>query len=662
MYRLLDQPFTKAFKTILILPQHFPTALLYLPIDHGGIGLPRVSDRAQVMKWRAFHRSLAVGSHPHQAITDILNRLPHETPPGLPIQILQTPPAWKPRLRLLARSLVEWLTQSGLVLAQTTHETPLQAATRQRNRISLQSVAQDIHLWYDPTIHDPDLPLLPLSFYVTDGSFRINTQSFADILAAEHTLRQHGTGAAGIVFQSPARDRAPLPHTVRIITEVEEPGLSAYAWELIAQVVALRMTQFYPNSITGYSDCTATISRINSALSSFLDLQSFETAGILTTAAHAQSSTSFPRTIRHIKAHPENDADRMANLTPLDRAIFLADAIAGNTPPCLNNEFINHVPHRLVLEDIMTELIPLHTWHLRRLDNMKTPVLDLPWSYQHHAQLQQYLTTRDSGATLPSTYWQCTAIDFMNAVHPLPTGYRSPYWHAARRSVRIFDWIGHGRNQAKYASRITCHPSPQTLTVPLCAHCGQQDDQAHIMLTCTLPALTPIRQRAKRLQSFAASTLRSKYHSTTDRYIIDQLLHCSWTSHPTNTRRLWLGTWTVSLLATIFPSTASPTQPMPTPDRYKYRNLIRDLTFPLTFAYRQMLKLHRANSSHSARPPCAPTGRMRNRIGLLIPQLALPGATPSLLHQQSYIDPDAFTLSDAAHSMTESSLGLHRIT
>jgi hypothetical protein len=50
LYRLLDGPFTKAFKTILILPQHFPTALLYLPIGHGGVGLPRVSDRAQMMK------------------------------------------------------------------------------------------------------------------------------------------------------------------------------------------------------------------------------------------------------------------------------------------------------------------------------------------------------------------------------------------------------------------------------------------------------------------------------------------------------------------------------------------------------------------------------------------------------------------------------------
>ena len=93
----------------------------------------------------------------------------------------------------MARSLVEWLTQSGLALSQQTHETPQQLETRRRNCFSLQSVAHTIHLWHDPDLHDPDLPLLPLSFYATDGSYHINTRTYADILTDEHTLRQQGT-------------------------------------------------------------------------------------------------------------------------------------------------------------------------------------------------------------------------------------------------------------------------------------------------------------------------------------------------------------------------------------------------------------------------------------------------------------------------------------
>ena len=258
-----------------------------------------------------------------------------------------------------------------------------------------------------------------LSLYVTDGSYKIQTRSYLDILTSEHLLRDQGTGAAGIVFISSALDRAPLPHTVRIVTQDSHPGMSAYAWELIAQIVALQLTKFHPYDINAYSDCTATIARMNTALSQFTDQQAHQTAGILTSSAHMLSHPVYPRRIQHVKAHPERDAVRMANLTQLDKAIFLADAIAGATPARLNHTFINHVPHTVILEDIMSEIIPVYTWHLRQTQHMDIPVLDLPWTYQHHFQLRKYLANRDQCATSPSSYWQTTATDFMNAVHPV---------------------------------------------------------------------------------------------------------------------------------------------------------------------------------------------------------------------------------------------------
>ncbi len=51
-------------------------------------------------------------------------------------------------------------------------------------------IAKKIHLWFDPEMHDPDLPLLPLSFYITDGSYKLETTSYFDILVFEHSLRQ----------------------------------------------------------------------------------------------------------------------------------------------------------------------------------------------------------------------------------------------------------------------------------------------------------------------------------------------------------------------------------------------------------------------------------------------------------------------------------------
>ena len=98
-YRELDKPFTKAYKSILVLPVHFPTALLYLPLDKGGIGLPRLSDRTQVMKWRAFQRSIAVGHRSARAICEILSRLPTHTSPDQPIQSIPPCQHWKPQAR-----------------------------------------------------------------------------------------------------------------------------------------------------------------------------------------------------------------------------------------------------------------------------------------------------------------------------------------------------------------------------------------------------------------------------------------------------------------------------------------------------------------------------------------------------------------------------------
>ena len=394
-YRNLDIQFNRAYKTILILPTHFPTALLYLPSAKGGVGLPRFSDRAQVMKWRAFHRSLAVGHQPAQAINAILHRLPTQMHPSLPLVHHVLPPKWTSHQKLTARSLAEWLSESGLTAAYTTAFTEDQLQARARNVISLDQVAKTIHLRFDPDIHDPDLPVLPLKFYVTDGSFKVETTHLADILTSEHELRQHGTGAAGIVFTPATIERTPYPHTVRIITRSPQTGLSAYAWELLAQVVALKLTQYHPNTLPGYSDCTAAIARMNTALSTFINPLGFTTAGILATSAHDHSSLTRPRRITHVKAHPERDPTRTTHPTPLDSAIFLADAIAGDTTTKFGRYHINHIPHTLVLEDVMSELLPLQAWHLRHTNNMDIPVLDLPWIYQHEHQLRTYLLRRD---------------------------------------------------------------------------------------------------------------------------------------------------------------------------------------------------------------------------------------------------------------------------
>ena len=162
------------------------------------------------------------------------------------------------------------------------------------------------------------------------------------------------------------------------------------------------------------------------------------------------------------------------------------------------------------------------------------------------------------------------------------------------------------------------------------------------------------------LQPYAASKLRIKYCSEVDKYLIDQLLFASWIPHSANTRRIWLGMWSIPLLTQILPPNIASTDTMQTPDRYKYCKIIRKLTFPLTYAYRQMLKLHRTNHSNPDRPALAIPCRTRYHTSLLLPQQLEPGPTLSLHHQQSYTNPTTFTFSDAANSINETTLGIHR--
>ena len=152
--------------------------------------------------------------------------------------------------------------------------------------------------------------------------------------------------------------------------------MSAYAWELLAQLVALKLTQYYPSSLQGYSDCKATIDRMNEALSITIDRLGFTTAGILATSAHAHSSPSCPRTIQYIAAHPERYVGRWNQPTQLDKAIFLVDAIAGKSTTKYNKNFIDHVPHTLILENILAEILPLNVWHMRHTFHLNTLVLD----------------------------------------------------------------------------------------------------------------------------------------------------------------------------------------------------------------------------------------------------------------------------------------------
>ena len=548
-----------------------------------GIGLPRASDRSQIMKWEAFLRSAAVRRDAQDTVNALFNRIPApQNAPHTPIRYLKAPAPslWPKRCYLTARSLMEWAAESGLQLANRVYVTPDEERRRIQFNCTLEELAKELLLWPDLELYPEDEPLLEIDYFATDGSFTVQPQSMVDILTPEDLLRAQGKGSGGIVFVTPDPNRRPI--AVRITSSSPEPGMNAYTWELVTQLVALQLMKHKPAHITGYSDCTSAIARTCRALTTTYDKQAHERGGLWASAIYHSRPSQEPRNIEHVKAHPERCTKRTRHPTKQDKAIFMADAVAsGEYNPKLGPLHLPMEPHTLVLEHILEELLPVNHWHFRTLDEECIPILNDIVDFQHHAQLRRMTTQRD--CSNDENRWTSTALAFASKIHPPKN---TSFWAAARRALIIFDWMGHGRNKAKQIDPSTVHHAQ----VAKCPHCPALDSQAHSMLDCPHRPFTSIRRKAKIKQAAIATRLMAK-PGTSDVLIdfIKTLCHACWTPSP-QTNRLWLGTWQLTTLRSLLGHEVE--QPISMKERHQYISVIHDLTAPLLHAYDQITDIN----------------------------------------------------------------------
>ena len=135
------------------------------------------------------------------------------------------------------------------------------------------------------------------------------------------------------------------------------------------------------------------------ALRSFVNPLAHTRGGLWASAAHVYADCEQPWRFHHVKAHPERDPDRKANPTAKDKAIYMADAVAGYSlaahgplrndilPAKLGKHQLPVTMHSIKLENVINEVIPLHQWHFRTSTEHKTPVLNDLIDYQHCACL-----------------------------------------------------------------------------------------------------------------------------------------------------------------------------------------------------------------------------------------------------------------------------------
>jgi hypothetical protein len=85
-----------------------------------------------------------------------------------------------------------------------------------------------------------------------------------------------------------------------------------------------------PTEVKGTTDCTFAMAQVNQSLCSYQDKLSYTTADILSFVQFVESYD--PSVYSWTEHHPENNAKRRANPNEFDKAIFMADAVAENSP------------------------------------------------------------------------------------------------------------------------------------------------------------------------------------------------------------------------------------------------------------------------------------------------------------------------------------------
>jgi hypothetical protein len=216
----------------------------------------------------------------------------------------------------------------------------------------------------------------------------------------------------------------------------------------------------------------------------------------------------------------------------------------------------------------------------------------------------------------------------------------------------LYDWMGHERNRSKHST----HQSPSTA---LCQHCGQLDDQSHIMLTCPHPLLLPIRHTAKDRQFPLATSLKKKLHQPHLHYFIEQLTVASWTTPSVHTRRIWLGMWSPTTLQSLLPPDITLSTPMTTPERYQYRLIVSTLTTPLIDAYTLMIRLQLPTYRTSHRTdPLAVSLKTTRHMRLLFHNTQYNNTLPSIPAHNMQQSLDTYAYSDAAFSLTDKDIGI----
>jgi len=544
-YKRIDRIFSAAYRRALHLPFSFPTALLYLPKKYHGLGLPRFSDRAQLLKWGALQRTLAVGG-PAAASADALIRRHAVTISDCEGQ------SWhrsepSPDSPNFMRSLVAWASQVNLSLCCGTVQKdgpPLFSNLMSRLRAELRL----------SDLQEHDAPLQVCS----DGSYEHAPSSINSLGETPRLTLHEGHGAAAIVWMGSSSNWKDIPPRIlRIVKPSATDMTTAATMELTGLSTALCISQNQiPSCSPIISDCQGAIAKAKAAGSMSDHMVSPTDGGLL----QHMLRTKIPHNqfqIEWQKSHPERRTSKRSEWTIQEWGIFLADAAAAADWRPFRDLFPSKgfVLSEITMDELLTCLQDSPVWQWRDTSSTAGAVLNDLTDYFTDLDLQTYVTDRDADRLkqLRPPYWNSTNVQLPSTASSLKT---STLRNVRRNTERTWDKSYNGRNRMKGTS----YTDAEYESHGKCILCGRAGSQYHLIHLCPHPDIADFRRLHRRqaaidlhyahiaIEQSITQTDRSLAHKFTNAYYDHLFL-----PNTPNSERFWLGTINRSCISQITP-------------------------------------------------------------------------------------------------------------
>jgi len=608
-YKRLDVIFTRMWKAVLRLPENSPTALIHLPHEYSGMGIPKFSDAANQQKWNSLQRNIAVGGSSAISANASIERAI----------------ALRGQGTYFVTSILDWAEECGFELSRRETWSPDSLPSRDYRELVKLVKERELRVVY------------------TDGSVSLDRPTPSDILQTSYDLRDRVSAGSALLFtdsETPEENVYSQPIAVYIDYEhsAHINKITPYTAEILPALLARKIGTELDYPVAHFTDCLNVARGFGATLE---DKHAGHRAHTIMYEAAASMAGLSSVATDWIRSHPEKRKKRK-DWTQDDWGIYLADAITEkNNSRVFERYKGQYTPMVIHIDDIWNLLIPPPLW--RWTDTDGSIHLDSLLTARHIRDLETYLKNRDGYRAqrgLPAE-WETTAKTLSHQLTQPSKPSQNPenlethdssdsewgYWKHYKYGARL------AATQLVFDKRLSNGRVRQYTVADIehtekCSLCIQTDDSlSHLALICDHPNLNDIRLAAKEEQECILRDLEKNHPLGTPfwlRAFFTKLYMACWDTSkiPEDApSRLWRGLITKDILKKLVGET-NVDKPLHKSFFRTFRAGTVRLLRPLIRALRNMIKerssIYRRNQKaagheHKLKPVTLKHGTRRHR-------------------------------------------------